>query len=95
MADRSNFTVKCWEYADWAIPPLTHPLESPNWDVPNCAGNWQPPTPDQVRSYIAQAIHRYQQQEESRLLQVIKDSTEKLRAAMLKSATTDDGAKVG
>jgi len=59
---RATYSPEAWAMAEWAIPLHTHPIGAETWDVANCAGNWKPPTPDQVRSYIAQAVFRFQKE---------------------------------
>jgi len=59
---RTEYTPEAWTMAEWAIPLHVHPLGAGTWDVVNCHGDWKPPTPDQVRSYIAQAIFKFQKE---------------------------------
>lgn len=60
--ERVPYTPEAWAMAEWAIPPHVHPLGNETWDVSNCAGAWKPPTPDQVRGYIAQAVYKFQKE---------------------------------
>ena len=59
---RATYTPEAWRLAEWAIPLHTHPTQTDTWDVPNCAGDWKPPTPERVRRYIAQAIFKFQRE---------------------------------
>ena len=79
MIERTKLTPEAWEAADWAIPQRMHPLEPDTWDVANCAGDWKAPTPEQVRGYIAQAVHRHQQKHEARLVELMDRICEKLK----------------
>lgn len=60
--ERVPYTPEAWAMAEWAIPLHVHPIGVENWDVANCAGDWKPPTPDQVRGYIAQAVYKFQKE---------------------------------
>ena len=59
--ERPAFTPEAWAAAEWAIPLHMHPYD---WNVAECPGDYKAPTPGQVRGYIAQAVHRHQQQVE-------------------------------
>lgn len=62
--ERPAFTPEAWAAAEWAIPLHTYPLTADDWNVADCPGDYKAPTPGQVRGYIAQAVHRHQQQVE-------------------------------
>lgn len=55
---RTEYCKGAWEIAEWAIPLHTHPESSEGWDIAGFSEDFTP-TPDNVRGYIAQAIHKY------------------------------------